>query len=66
MNYVRKVLKPRCREVGSSKEFRCLDDAANYIASKYGQNTGKIKDDILDDRNCDALVFEDGSVIIYE
>ncbi len=49
-----------------AKEFETIENAAEYLASKYGSTVKKMKDSILNDTNCDAVYFEDGTVILCE
>lgn len=57
------------------KEFSKLGDAIEYLATKYNVSMDfeeradfmiKTAANIVDDANCDAIYFPDGSVILYE
>ena len=48
------------------KEFTTIDQAAAYLAKKYGACAEYMTRSIMDDTNGDAIYFEDGTVIIYE
>lgn len=49
-----------------NKEFASIDAAAEYLANKYHSNPEYMRESILNDTNCDAVYFPDGSVIITE
>ena len=47
-------------------EFPTIDAAAEYLAAKHDSTEEAMRACIQDDTNCDAVVFEDGSVILNE
>ena len=48
------------------KEFDTISQAAAYLAEKHGASVEYMTNSIMNDTNCDAIYFADGSVIIYE
>lgn len=51
----------------NSLEFSTVEAAAEYVAAKYNKTSIiEAKEAILNDTNCDAICFDDGSVILYE
>lgn len=48
------------------KDFETIEKASEYLASKYNQSKEYMTRSILDDTNCDAIYFNDNSVIILE
>ena len=53
-------------EAPSVKEFDTIQQAAEYLANKYGTSVEYMTSSIMSSTNCDAIYFDDGSVIIYE
>ena len=47
-------------------EFTTIDAAAKHLAEKHGHSFDYMKLSVLDDTNCDAIFFDDGTVILYE
>ena len=50
----------------TTKEFDTIEKASEYLANKYKESKVKMIKAIKDDTNCDAIYFEDKSVIILE
>lgn len=48
------------------KEFDTIAQAAAYLAKKHSASVEYMTSSIMNDTNCDAIYFEDGSVIIFE
>ncbi len=51
---------------GVIKEFETIQEAAKYLAGKYNSTVEYMERSIADDTNCDAIYFEDGSVLLCE
>lgn len=49
-----------------AKEFETIEKAAEYLSNKYKMDKEYMVRSIKDDTNCDAIYFEDNSVIILE
>jgi len=47
-------------------DFSTIAAAAEYLAQKYNQSIQDMEAAILNDTNCDAIYFDDGSVILNE
>lgn len=47
-------------------EFEDIAQAAEYIAKKYGQPVEDMTHSIMNETNCDAIYFDDGTVILLE
>ena len=47
-------------------EFATVIAAARYLAEKYNGSVENMERFVLNDGNCDSVVFDDGSVILYE
>lgn len=47
-------------------EFDNIGAAAEYLAKKHGLNEEYAAESIINDTNCDAIWFDDGTVILYE
>lgn len=47
-------------------EFDSIQEAAEYLAEKHSQSVEYMVQSIKDDTNCDAIYFEDGSVVLLE
>lgn len=47
-------------------EFQSIDEAAEYLAKKFSTSKDRMIDAIQNDTNCDAIYFDDGSVILNE
>lgn len=53
-----------CKEEGGEVfSFASIDEAAGYFSSRHELPTDVALDGILNDTNCDWIVFDDGSVI---
>ena len=49
-----------------AKEFETVQLAAEYLAEKYNATTESMIDSIMNDTNCDAVYFPDGTVVLCE
>lgn len=47
-------------------EFNSIMEAAEYLAEKHSQSVEDMVKAIENDTNCDAIYFEDGSVVLLE
>lgn len=47
-------------------EFDTIEKAAEYLAKKYNQSVEQMIKCIKDDTNCDAIYFNDNTVILKE
>lgn len=47
-------------------EFDSIQEAAEYLAEKHSQPVEDMVKAIENDTNCDAIYFEDGSVVLLE
>ena len=62
--YTKGDYKTECvAEGGEVFEFSSLDEAAGHIANMTGQTIEVARDGILNDTNCDWILFEDGGVL---
>ena len=61
--YDKESYRQRCPVV---KEFDSIQNAAEYLAQKYNSTVEKMTDSIMNDTNCDAVYFPDGSVVLCE
>ncbi|MEE1078546.1 MAG: hypothetical protein UIC64_05775 [Agathobacter sp.] len=67
MKAVKGSTKESYRELAPiAKDFETIEKASEYLASKYNQSKEYMTRSILDDTNCDAIFFDDNSVIILE
>lgn len=66
MKYVKGYTKADYRIGDVVREFDTMEAAAEYIAQKYGKSTEWAIEGIMNDTNCDAVYFDDGSVVINE
>ena len=48
------------------KEFAAIEAAAIYLSEKHNTSVNHMISSIMNDTNCDAVYFPDGSVILYE
>lgn len=48
------------------KEFKNIDLASKYLTTQYPTSLYDAILSILDDTNCDAIFFDDGSVVLIE
>lgn len=65
MKNIRNELKTRL--INGAIEFQNIEDATKYLCKKHSASSPQeIKREIEDESNADALVFFDGTVLIYE
>ena len=49
----------------STTEFQSIEAAAEYLAKRWPEHSADFyTESIMNDTNCDAIYFEDGSVIL--
>lgn len=48
------------------KEFDTIAQAAAYLAEKHNASVEYMTSCIVNDANCDAIYFPDGSVVLFE
>ena len=48
------------------KEFDTIEAAAIYLSEKHNASVKHMTSSIMNDTNCDAVYFPDGSAIVYE
>lgn len=65
MKAVKGYSKEYYRNLYAHKEFSSVDSAAEYLSKRYDQSKGHLAESILNDTNCDAIYFDDNSVILY-
>lgn len=62
--YTKDDYKTECAaEGGKVFEFSSLDEAAGHLASMAGQTMEVAREGILNDTNCDWVLFADGGVL---
>lgn len=66
MKYVKGYTKDDYRNAPTVLEFETIEQASEYLANKYKQSAEYMIRSIKDDTNCDAIYFDDGSVILRE
>ena len=66
MKYVKGFKKDDYLRGDVNKEFDTMEQAAKYYSEKHGISIEDAIERIKNDTNCDAIYFDDGSVIINE
>lgn len=66
MKAVKGYKKDDYRNAPTVLEFETIEQAAEYLANKHNQSVNYMIRSIKDDTNCDAIYFNDGSVILRE